>query len=385
MMTIEARGLMFRYTASPSRLAAAAGPASTRTRQGGGRMIGGRPSKLTQTSGTGSAGLQPIDLDAGRGEVIGLLGPNGAGKSTLLRVLATCLTPTGGMLRLFGADAVPPGPTLRRRIGYAADQPVHFDALSGFENARFFARAAGLARQPADRAVQRLFERLGLAPDAERPVGEYSHGMRRKLLLAQALAPAPALIVLDEPTLGLDPPTRRVLRELLVEHAAAGATVVLATHDVVEAQRACARVLFLHEGRIVLQGEPADLLRRADAGSQIEVELSAVAPPAIRLDGATVVHATPDRLELRAAAHGAVLPALCAELLEHGAVIRSIHVREPDLGDLFEQVTGARLDAISAAPSSGTGSASGESVDERARVRAATPLPVQGERDRGGR
>lgn len=292
-------------------------------------------------------GLHGIDVDARAGEIVGILGPNGAGKSTLLRVIATCIAPTAGTLQLLDGNALPPSRALRRRIGYAADEAVHFDALSGHENAMFFARATGLDSQGAERAVQRLFERFDLARDAARRVREYSHGMCRKLLLAQALAHAPLLIVLDEPTLGLDPPSRIALADLLRERARAGATVVLATHDVLEAQHICTRVIFVDQGRIMLEGAPADLLRRFDTASRIEVELSAATTPRLHIAGATVVRATPERVELRASLGGAVLPRLCATLVEQGMAIRSIHVREPNLGDLFEHLTGGRLNSPS--------------------------------------
>ncbi len=277
------------------------------------------------------------------GEFLCLVGPNGAGKSTLLRVLATALRPDAGTLRLLGSNAVPAGAALRRRIGFAGETPAHLDALSGARNARLFARATGLAAADAAAAADALLRRLGLDADAHRPVAEYSFGMRRKLLLAEALAHEPALILLDEPTAGLDPPSLDALRSLLLERADAGATIVLATHDAAEAARLCRRILFLHRGRAILDGEPAALIRDTGAATRLDVRFRADATPAIRIDGAEVLHAGTERVLVRAAAGTALLPALCAALLEHGAEIRSIRVREPDLRDVFRLATGAEL------------------------------------------
>jgi len=215
--------------------------------------------------------LEAFDLDVAPGEVVGVLGPNGAGKTSLLRLLATGRRPAAGTLALLGHDAARPTAALRRQIGVAGDDAVHADALTGRENAVLFARAVGLARAEAERAADALLERFRLAADAHRPVGEYSSGMRRRLLLAQALAHAPRLVVLDEPTTGLDPEGRDALREVLDERARAGAAIVCASNDVVEAERMCGRVVFLRAGRKVLEGAPRDLIAALGAREVVEV------------------------------------------------------------------------------------------------------------------
>jgi ABC-type multidrug transport system ATPase subunit len=275
-----------------------------------------------------------------------VLGPNGAGKSTLLRVLATARPPSAGELRLLGRSALPPDPALRRHIGYAGDTPVHIDALSGRENALLFARAAGLDPGRASEAVGRLLDRLGLAEDADRPAGGYSHGMRRKLLLAEALAHEPAIVLLDEPTLGLDPPSRDALAALLRERADAGATVVLATHDTRLAESLCDRVLLLHQGSVAAEGTPTELIRRLAPTTRVVVELRN--PPRVppTLEGARTAAATRDRLVVEAGAGTAVLPALCEALLAAGAEIASIRVREPGLAEAFLTLTGSDLDPV---------------------------------------
>jgi ABC-2 type transport system ATP-binding protein len=315
------------------------GPVGTRAREPGrDAAVDGRG--LGYRWGRSGRGIERIDLRVEPSEVLGVLGPNGAGKSTLLGLLATLLTPAQGELRLLGVNARRARPALRRRIGYAGDEPAHFGQLSGRANAVFFARAAGLGRVRAEAAVAPLLERFGLRPDAERRVREYSYGMRRKLLLCEAFAADPALALLDEPTLGLDAAARDALAAELRARSASGAAVVLATNDLPAAAELCTHVLFLDAGRAVLAGAPRTLLAALGAGVWIEVALDAAHAPAPSLAGVQVVVATPQWLRARATAGAAVLPALCGALLEQGCAIRDIRIRSPDLRDVYEAATG---------------------------------------------
>ena len=288
--------------------------------------------------------LEAFDLDLAPGAIVGLLGPNGAGKTTALRLLTTGRTPSAGELSLFGTRARRQAATLRR-IGIAGDEPIHIDALTGWENAVGFARAAGLARLDAARRVEALFETFGLSDDAHRPVSEYSLGMRRKLLLAEALAPLPSLIVLDEPTGGLDQGARATLVEVLRHRAGDGAAVILATHDLQTAAVLCDRVLFLRAGRTVHQGTPADLIAALGHATRFEFTIAADRPPAIDLPDVAVDLVTPTRLVAHSAAGSALLPTLCEAVLRSGAVITSVLVRRPDLADVYLKATGEELAA----------------------------------------
>lgn len=290
--------------------------------------------------GPSGRGIEGVDIRVESSEVLGVLGPNGAGKSTLVRLLATLLSPSAGELRLLGVDARRARPALRRRIGYAGDEPAHFAHLSGRANAVFFARAAGLARRRAEAAVAPLLEHFGLRPDAERRVREYSYGMRRKLLLCEAFAADPALALLDEPTLGLDAAARDALAAEIRARSAAGAAVVLATNDLPAAAELCTHILFLDSGRVVMEGSPRTLLAALGTGAWIEVALDAARAPAPALAGVQIVEATTARLRARATAGAAALPELCTALLEQGCVIHDIRIRAPDLRDVFQAATG---------------------------------------------
>jgi ABC-2 type transport system ATP-binding protein len=285
-------------------------------------------------------GITDVGLRVRRGEIVGLLGPNGGGKSTLLRLLATALRPRRGTLWLLGRPAVPPTRALRRTLGYAAESPVHVEPLTGLQNAQFLAQTAGLTRTAAATAVGALCERLDFTADARRPVREYSHGMRRKLLLVQALVHDPGAILLDEPTVGLDASTHAALSDLLRERAVDGAGIVLATHDLDLASTLCDRVVFLLDGHVALEGEPRTLLRSIGAGTRIRVALRE--PLAVPLDLGDAGAGRPgdDNLELRTPAGAAELPELCAALLRQNVRIHTIELREPDLRSVFMNVTG---------------------------------------------
>jgi ABC-2 type transport system ATP-binding protein len=295
-----------------------------------------------RSSRTAPAGIDAFELDVGAGEIVGVIGPNGAGKSTLLRVLATILPPQHGTLRLLGDAAAPARRTLRRRIGYAGDDAVHFHALDGYTNALAFACAAGMERAAAAVAVRSLLARFDLETRGTTPVRTYSHGMRRKLLLVEALAHAPELVLLDEPTLGLDEHARTALLEVLRQRAADGTAVVMATNELDTAAALCTRVVFLLDGRVALQGEPAGLLRTVAHRTVISVALHGQAHSAPRFNGPGRVQLGDDHasLELHTPADSSVLPAFCAALIEQQVDIRSITVRGADLRDVFLHVTG---------------------------------------------
>lgn len=287
--------------------------------------------------------LEAFDLDVAAGEIVGLLGPNGAGKSSALRLLATGRPPSSGTLSLFGMDPRRELRTIRRRTGVAGDDAIHLDALTGFENALGFAMAAGLARGEAERRLTPLLERFGLGSDGHRPVSQYSLGMRRKLLLVEALAHEPGLLILDEPTASLDHAAQALLSSVLLERAEAGAAVVMATHDVHHAEHLCDRVVFLREGRTVLQGQPLDLIARLGGSTRFEFTLAATTAPQVRVAGAEVTLATTSRLVARATDGGSPLPALCDAIQRAGAAIEAVVVRRPDLSDVFLGATGQDL------------------------------------------
>lgn len=286
---------------------------------------------------SGRRALSDINLEVRNGQVLGVLGPNGSGKSTLIRVVAGSLEHAPGTLETALAPA---------RVAVVTDEPVFEDALSGSANLNALLGLRGLDRTAIMARTERWIDRFGLIGERKTSAGAYSLGMRRRLALAEAFAAEPHLMVLDEPTLGLDPDGRSVLRQALSEAASDGMGAIVATNDLPFAATACDRVLFLHRGCVVAEGTPGDLVRDLEADTSIIVEVP---------DGSIV----PDRsaapaelgylggdsrgLRFVPSAGSALLPAVCEWLVGSGEQVRAVRVEEPGLADVFTSLTGEAL------------------------------------------
>jgi ABC-2 type transport system ATP-binding protein len=212
-----------------------------------------------------------LDLDVHAGEAFGLLGPNGAGKTTTIRVLITLLPPQAGEVSVFGYDVRRRTMLVRQLIGYVPQQLSADPALTGRENVMLFARLFDVPRAARRERVAEVLELMGLAEAAGRLAGTYSGGMIRRLELAQALVNRPRLLVLDEPTLGLDPIARATVWEQVAQlRARYGTTVFLTTHYLAEADQICDRIGVLHKGRLRAVGAPAALKAELSPDATLE-------------------------------------------------------------------------------------------------------------------
>ncbi|HEU4582092.1 MAG TPA: ABC transporter ATP-binding protein [Polyangiaceae bacterium] len=213
----------------------------------------------------GFPALQAIRLELARGEVFGVLGRNGAGKTTLLRILMGLLMPSSGSAHILGLDCFADRVRLKRLIGYLPDTPFFYDHLTGRELIRFMAEVHDLgARESAERS-QRLLEELQLADAADDFVTNYSLGMKKKLALILALLHEPPVLILDEPTTGLDPLASRQIRGLIRSYADRGRSVLLSTHWLEMAESVCDRVGIIHQGRLAALGTPRELRAQFEA------------------------------------------------------------------------------------------------------------------------
>ncbi|WP_317441562.1 ABC transporter ATP-binding protein [Streptomyces collinus] len=203
-----------------------------------------------------------LDLAVREGEVFGLLGPNGAGKTTAIRCITTLLPVPAGMVRVFGHDAAEERMAVRRLLGYVPQQLSADSGLTGRENVALFARVFDVRRRERAERVTRALTAVGLADAADRLAKTYSGGMVRRLELAQALVSAPRLLILDEPTIGLDPIARTdVWNHINAVRAATGMSVLVTTHYMDEADQYCDRIGLMHRGRVRALGTPAELRR----------------------------------------------------------------------------------------------------------------------------
>ena len=282
-------------------------------------------------------GVGPVSLQLGTGEVLALLGPNGSGKTTLLRCLATRSRARGGEVRWFGD---PDPARARSRLAVVFDATAHVDEVSGEENLRFFASAR---RAPV--ALGLLVE-AGLAEVGGEQVSNYSYGMRRRLLIAEALVGDPALLVLDEPTLGLDVEGRRWLETVLHERQRRGLSTLLGTNDTSFVEVVATRVGFLMDGRLVADSPLAELL--ASVGGLREVSLRFRGNVDLdRLRAVAGVHqvvASADGALVLAARRDGLVADLLGAVGELDRLLIDLSIREPRLAECFLQLTGRPLD-----------------------------------------
>ncbi|MGK5632107.1 ATP-binding cassette domain-containing protein [Streptomyces sp. URMC 123] len=289
--------------------------------------------------------LRGLDLAVPEGTVCGLLGPNGAGKTTAVRVLATLVAPDAGTVRVAGHDLARDPGAVRRSIGVTGQYVSVDQDLTGRQNLRLFARLCGLRGAAVAARADELLERFDLGGAADRPARTYSGGMRRRLDLAAGLLTEPAVLLLDEPTTGLDPHSRDGIWAAVRHLAQRGTTVLLTTQYLEEADRLAGDIVVIDQGRAVARGTPGEL--KADIGSSAEVEvadivgLSAAAVVLGHLAGspARVDH---DRLTAtaRIADASVTLPAIVRELDAAGVPVVDAALRAPTLDEVFLRLTG---------------------------------------------
>ncbi len=290
--------------------------------------------------------LAGVDLEAEAGQVLALLGPNGAGKTTLVRILTTLLKPDGGWARVCGLDVVCDAPAIRPFIGLSGQFAAIDKLLTGRENLEMIGQLSRLGRREARRRGDEALQQFGLSEAADRLAKSYSGGMRRRLDLAAALIARPQIIILDEPTTGLDPRSRMDLWFAIEHLVAGGTTVLLTTQYLEEADRLAHRVMVLDEGKVVAVGSPGELKARL-GGDVVELHVTrddefdmALAAIASLLDGRP--DSDRDRLRLRLPAPGgqATLKMVFNLLDRAGVAIDDIGIRRPSLDDVFLALTG---------------------------------------------
>jgi ABC-2 type transport system ATP-binding protein len=294
--------------------------------------------------------LDGLDLVAEPGQVLAVLGPNGAGKTTFVRTVATLLRPDAGELRVAGHDVRREPQAVRRTIGLAGQYAAIEPAMTGRENLQMVARLFGLDARSARASSARVLAQLGLAEAADRLARTYSGGMRRKLDLGASLVGAPRLLLLDEPTTGLDPRSRIELWDAiraLVEH---GTDVLLTTQYLDEADHLASRIVIIDHGRTVADGTPQELKQRAGR-NVIEVHVRDRADLArVATDLGAIDHGEPQveeatrRVSVSVAAGTDRLRDALQSLDAAGVVVDDISLRPPTLDEVFLALTGQALD-----------------------------------------
>lgn len=288
-----------------------------------------------------------IDLEVEAGEIFGFLGPNGAGKSTTVRMLVTLLRPTAGVARVAGFDVVKEPTAVRRSIGVALQDAAIDPLMTGTELLRLQAILHGLGGKVAHKRCGELLERVGLTAAADRRVGTYSGGMRRRLDLALALIHRPVVLFLDEPTTGLDPTSRQAVWEEVRTLNDEGTTVFLTTQYLEEADQLAGRIAIIDGGRIVREGDPGTLKDQVgDPTLRVELADTVMADTAARVLAGFGDErpARAGRLAIGLRGGAAHLAEVVRALDEQGVAVAHLELDSPSLDDVFADATGRRLE-----------------------------------------
>lgn len=293
------------------------------------------------------AAVNDISLTARPGEIFGLLGPNGAGKTTTINCICGLLTPSAGHVRVMGYDVVQQGVEARRALGIVPQEIALYDDLSAIENLQYWGGVQGMRNPELRRRVQEVLDLTGLQDRAREPVKRFSGGMKRRLNFACGMIHQPKVLLLDEPTVGVDPQSRVRLLELVRAQAAAGACVLYTTHYMEEAESLCDQLAIVDHGRVIAQGTLPAL--RSLLGERDMLRLAGVFDPesaraaASALGGIEIIQADQSLLILALQDASRRLPAIFTALAAAGAEIRGTTLNQPSLETLFIKLTGKEL------------------------------------------
>jgi lipooligosaccharide transport system ATP-binding protein len=290
----------------------------------------------------GFTAVDGIDVQVSAGEAFGFLGPNGAGKSSTMRMIGCVSAPSGGDLSILGMDPVRDGPAIRARLGVCPQQDSLDPELTVLENLTVYARYFGIPRRVARERAGELLEFVQLADRSGDKVEPLSGGMKRRLTIARALVNEPEIVLLDEPTTGLDPQARHLVWERLFRLKQRGVTLVLTTHYMDEAEQLCDRLVVMDRGKIVATGSPRELIERFSTREVVELRFGTDPPEALvgKLDGiGERVEVLPDRILLYTGDGDAA----AAAVHERHLTPSSMLVRRSTLEDVFLHLTGRTL------------------------------------------
>ncbi len=287
-----------------------------------------------------------FSIDAG--EIYGMLGPNGAGKTTSISMIAGILARDGGEITIDGID-IDAGPPARARIGIVPQSITIYPDLTARENLNFWGRMYDLSGDRLKIAVEGALNAVGLTPRADDIASTFSGGMQRRLNLACGILHQPKLLILDEPTVGVDPQSRSAIFDLVEHLRDEGTAILYTTHYMEEAERLCTRIGIIDAGKLIAEGTRAELVAKLGHDARIEIglgrgeRLDGAIPVVTALEGVRSVQVVDEHLSVSADRGAYRLPALLSALLGAGLVAESIKVVEPNLEDVFLSMTGRAL------------------------------------------
>jgi len=295
----------------------------------------------------GLVAVDGVSFTAPKGEIFGLLGPNGAGKSTTIGCISGLLTPTAGAARVNGHDVAREPRRAKEKMGIVPQEIALYEDLPARENLRFWAEAYGLGGARREERVNQVLETIGLSDRAGDKVETFSGGMKRRLNMGCGMVHEPEVLLLDEPTVGVDPQSRVRLLDLVREQASAGVCVLYTTHYMEEAETLCDRLAIIDHGKIIASGTLEEL--RGTMGERDIVRLTGAFDPtkvreaAERMDGVEVVAAEAGVVTLAVPGASRRLPEILSAVTGTGAEVRETTVTRPSLESLFIRLTGKAL------------------------------------------
>lgn len=290
--------------------------------------------------------LDHVDMEIGEGEIVGLLGPNGAGKTTLIHALSGLIRTDSGTIKLFGEPLSGAMLDIKRKIGLVTQEITVFEDLTARENLAFFGGIYGLKGAKLKRRIEETLEFAGLTSQADKRPSKFSGGMKRRLNIACSIIHEPKLLIMDEPTVGIDPQSRNHILESVRALRSRGTTILYTTHYMEELQAIASRVVILDQGHVIAQGSIEDLVKNMHHEEKIKLEIMAVTDDLItaieQLDGVKRVNRSGSKLQIISRAGAGNLDRILSLAKRAGGVV-SIHADQPTLEDVFLTLTGKQL------------------------------------------
>ncbi|MBS7639538.1 ABC transporter ATP-binding protein [Candidatus Bathyarchaeota archaeon] len=280
-----------------------------------------------------------LNLRVGKGTIHGFLGPNGAGKTTTIKILVGLLKPDGGRAIVLGEEVHGDNPRSRLKIGYMPELPKFPRHLKGWELLDIYGQMYGMPLQERRTRIKRLMELVGLKGRENDLIGEYSKGMQQRLGIAQALLSEPELVILDEPSLGLDPVGMVEVREIIREIAREGVTVFLSSHLLSEVEQVCTHISIIHRGVCLAEGPLKDIISKISGSAILEVEVAETPDKIVeavkRLPFVSNIHVEGSRVIIETNANGDVRPQISRAIIEAGGTIIYMNLRMRSLEETF--------------------------------------------------
>lgn len=288
-----------------------------------------------------------ISLEVNKGEVFGLLGPNGAGKSTTISMISTLITPSSGSITFDGKDIGSEPMAIRKRLGVVPQDIALYPTLSGYENLAFWGSMYGLKGAELKRRIGEVSEIIGLNGRLKDRVDKYSGGMKRRINIGAALLHRPELLIMDEPTVGIDPQSRNHILDTVLELNRQGMTIIYTSHYMEEVEYLCSRICIMDQGRIIASGTKEELVGLIKGRTRIFLKLDKADEGLLdilrKVKGVSEAELVNDEVAVAGENIDIILADIIAGLTGHGRRISSIDVRKPDLETVFLHLTGKAL------------------------------------------